>query len=229
MFLLRIETSHQHTESEVKAAIDYSEGKGKSKTTVDVNLQNKYKAVLKDTKFKMVALGGGAEAAASAVTTPNAEELKKLIQKKAEFTEKNPAVPIAYHVKFLKNNAHATMGYTTDYTSMECNEYTHGFVWIKDEAGYNIWFKVSYQEYVKQKTGQWKWEDKEWTCTLRGGFNKKLVLPVGTRNIKVRGELDTGVGWDQLVTDQYDRAPRVTYAAKGTTFIGRKVEKTFGE
>jgi hypothetical protein len=138
-------------------------------------------------------------------------------------------VPIAYHVKFLKNNAHATMGYTTDYTSMECSEYDHGFVAFYNKAGYVANFKVNYQEYVKQKTGQWKWEDKEWSWKKSSaGFDRKLVLPPGTRNIKVFAEADTGIGWNEIIRDQYARTPRVIYTAKGTT-LNRKVDKTFGQ
>jgi thiol-activated cytolysin len=81
--------------------------------------------ILATSSIEVITLGGNAAVGARAVTTGDPEatigEIQSIIQgENAVYTKSNPGVPIAYTVRYLKDNALAKMGYTTDYTAAEC-------------------------------------------------------------------------------------------------------------
>jgi thiol-activated cytolysin len=226
MLLLRIETSWKYTESDLKLALEGS----KKVAKLGGELQNKYKSILDDSTITMVSLGGSARAAAQTVDAKDPGALMELIKKKSEFSKTNPAQPIAYNVLFLKDNRHAAMGYTTDFTSVDCKVYNHGFVEFVHKGGYVANFRVLYQQYVKDKAGRWSWQNRSWVWNQGlAGQTKKLTLSPGTRNVWVAGEAYTTLtDTADLFKDKYDGAPRVTYTVSGTS-LNRKVAKTFGK
>jgi thiol-activated cytolysin len=226
MLLLRIETSSERTEAEVEAAVEASKGS----VTAKAEMEAKHKAVLADSSITWTSLGGSATAAAKLVNAPkDPTALGKLIQRHSEFTKTNPGEPIAYTVMFLQDNRVATMGYTTDYTQVDCKVYPKGYVYFDHKGDYVVNCKVTWKEYVKDRAGKWRLVDREWTWNKGTVLvEKRCPLNPGATDVEVRAEryVFFGVKSDiNLDPHHFEAAPRVTYTFKP----GPKVEVTVGK
>ncbi len=120
IIMLRMETSESATTAEVESAFRYA-------TTAETSgsIDARSEQILSNSSIEVITLGGNAAVASRAVTTgdPDATiaEIQSIIQgDNAVYSKSNPGVPIAYTVRYLKDNSLAKMGYTTDYTATEC-------------------------------------------------------------------------------------------------------------
>jgi thiol-activated cytolysin len=227
MFVLRIETSWQHTEADVKAALEAT----KAGTTVKGTMDAKYKAILADSSLTFTSLGGSATEASRVVNSKDPTALMKLIQENSEFTKTNPGEPIAYTVKFLKDNRVATMGYTTDFTQVDCKVYPSGYVNFTLDCGYVADCRVTWKEHVKDdRTGKWNLVNREWTWKgATSGRSRRCDLKPGASAVKVSAKVYVFIGTTSdldLKPYEFDGAPRVTYKLTGTT-LAAKAEAQF--
>jgi thiol-activated cytolysin len=120
IIMLRLETSETATAAEVETAFRYA-----STVEASGSLDARSEQILRNSSIEVITLGGNAAVASRAVTTgdPDATiaEIQSIIQgENAVYSKSNPGVPIAYTVRYLKDNSLAKMGYTTDYTATEC-------------------------------------------------------------------------------------------------------------
>jgi thiol-activated cytolysin len=121
IIMLRMETSESATAEEVETAFRYA-----STADVSGSLDARSQQIIENSSIEVVTLGGNAAVASRAVTTGDPDqtiaEIQSIIQgENAVYSKSNPGVPIAYTVRYLKDNSLAKMGYTTDYTATECS------------------------------------------------------------------------------------------------------------
>lgn len=117
IIMFRMETTEQATDSELKAAFNYAAG-----ITISTNLEAKYKAILAKSSITTVTIGGNAAVASEAISAREFGDLDPIIKgENAVYSRSNPGVPIAYTIRYLKDNTFAKMGYTTEYTARNCN------------------------------------------------------------------------------------------------------------
>ena len=116
MFRMVVNTSYTTSTANVETALRYASG-----LSVDLDLESEYQRILRNSTIEVVTLGGNAQVASYAVSAQNAGDLLPIIQgENAVYSRTNPGVPIAYQVRYLKDNSLAKLGYTTNYTATEC-------------------------------------------------------------------------------------------------------------
>lgn len=223
ILLVKMETSAVDTSVNLQGAFKQATQGG---VTVSGDLKAKYDNIVKNATFTAVAIGGGTAEAArifSGAATGELQGLKEYFDA-GRYARDNPGLPIAYVVRFLKDNSLATIGATTDYTELECTRYKNIFIRIAHHGAYVARF-------------YWSWTDMDahGNYTARGGGESGAVtagwtttvwIPGTARDVELRGEADTGIVWNrwQEIGDIRNPEPNKTYTAVGTTLIGRQFE-----
>lgn len=154
--MVKLETEDTNTSVDLAVALEYANGTG----TVAADLETTYKSVLQNSTINVVTIGGDAEAASELVNINefNFGCLADYITENAEYSRNNPGVPIAYTIRYLKDNSFAKMGYTTDYSIKECytEKYVHGDVSLDNNITNYLLLPVPqvrfYFEYKKPDT-----------------------------------------------------------------------------
>lgn len=122
IIMFRMETINSYKSVDVEGALNYAGG-----ADIDVNLKATYDEILETSSINLVIIGGNAEVATEAISSPgeDAETILQKVQdvikgKNAVYSKDNPGVPIGYTVFYLKDNSLAKLGFTTEYTAKEC-------------------------------------------------------------------------------------------------------------
>ncbi|MBV9216311.1 MAG: thiol-activated cytolysin family protein [Acidobacteria bacterium] len=229
IIMFRMETDKSASAVDAQAAFNYAAGA----VTVGGDMKLKYDKILSNSSITVVTMGGNAEVAAETVAARTATDLQKVIKgKNAVYSKNNPGVPIAYTVKFLKDNTIAKMGSTTDFTTEDCKELD------------NIWIKVIHSgAYIAHFYATWDEPDPNnpdvmVTRTRKeegktAGFQIKFDFPGDASNIRVKFENDTGLVWQPrreilnrvLLPVDYNKC----YTVTGTTLGSGYDVKQMGE
>ncbi|MEO1076477.1 MAG: thiol-activated cytolysin family protein [Bacteroidota bacterium] len=118
IILFKMETSSSYQAADVEAAFRYASGA----SVTDGDLAATYEQILQESSVEVTVLGGNPGDYPSAFSSPSPGELAQVIEgENAIFSADNPGEPIAYAVKFLKDDSLAKLGYTTEYTARECS------------------------------------------------------------------------------------------------------------
>jgi thiol-activated cytolysin len=214
ILMIRMETTSSKSTMELQTSFKQIAKDLEVEGHVNAELQ----AIARQSKFTVVAIGGGVEQAAQFDGT--AEDLQRLgayIRENASFRRDNPGAPISYNVAFLKDNVMATMGFTTDYTETESVLYPNGFVRLKHSGGYVAKFYVNWEE--GDANGNFKarsWESGQQTA----GYSHQVNLPGDARNVTLRAEAATGLVWNpwgEIFSVAIAGPDNKTYRATGTT------------
>lgn len=154
ILLFRLETSSNVTNVDAKAAFEYGASKAGAKkakdededaeeeeaqpgTGIKVKANATYDQILRDSKLTVVVLGGNAEKASEVFDAGSPKDLTPIITgQNAVYSRSNPGVPIAYKVKYLKDNRVAKLGLTTDYTEENCKTFYNFVVRVRHRAAY---------------------------------------------------------------------------------------------
>jgi thiol-activated cytolysin len=122
IIMFRMETINSYKSVDVEGALNYAGG-----ADIDLNLKATYDEILETSSINLVIIGGNAEVATEAISSPgeDAETILQKVQdvikgKNAVYSKDNPGVPIGYTVFYLKDNSLAKLGFTTEYTAKEC-------------------------------------------------------------------------------------------------------------
>jgi thiol-activated cytolysin len=84
-------------------------------------METPHRSILQRSSITVVTTGGNDEVASQGVTAQSSGDLYPIITgANATCSKSNPGVPIAYTVRFLKDDTIAKMGFTTDYTANGC-------------------------------------------------------------------------------------------------------------
>ena len=122
IIMFRMETINSYKSVDVEGALNYAGG-----ADIDLNLKATYDEILETSSINLVIIGGNAEVATEAISSPG-EDAGTILQKvqgvikgkNAVYSKDNPGVPIGYTVFYLKDNSLAKLGFTTEYTAKEC-------------------------------------------------------------------------------------------------------------
>ncbi|MCB0382461.1 MAG: thiol-activated cytolysin family protein [Psychroserpens sp.] len=125
IFILRMETEYTEETSNIdlSAVLDYS-------VNVDANYDEQKNNIIESSTFKLLSIGGNAEVGVSPISSSDFTSgpggfIDAITGSNALLSADNPGVPIAYTMRFLKDNSLAKMGYHTDYSVEQCDPSTN--------------------------------------------------------------------------------------------------------
>ncbi|MBK7708497.1 MAG: thiol-activated cytolysin family protein [Acidobacteria bacterium] len=191
IIMLRMETDKSTSAMEAQAAFNYAAGV----VTVGATAEANYNKIISNSSITVVTMGGNAEVASEAVSARGAADLQRIIKgKNAVYSKNNPGVPIAYTVKFLKDNTVAKMGSTTDFVTEDCKELDNLWVKINHSGAYIAHFYANWDQPDPNNPEQMiPMSRKEEGKT--SGYQIKFDFPGDAENIRLKLENDTGLVW----------------------------------
>ena len=219
LIIVMMITKSAQSRVNAEGALEYATGN----TRVDAKAKATYESIVKNSTFKVLALGGGAQDAVDLFTgDPNA--IVGVIQKGIVFSRANPAYPIAYKVADLKTHELARMSVSTDYIETNCQEYPNGWVELRHSGAYVAKFSVSYKSHNAQgATVPYSWNSGNKTA----GWSQKIWFPGDAWDIQIKGTVATGLVWDpwkDALDMRLSAIPNECYKIWGTT-LDRKSGK----
>lgn len=221
LLMVRMETTSIDTSANLKGAFEHATGGG---LTVGGNLESRFKEIVRNSTFTVLALGGGAETPVQLFSGASEGELKGLkdyLARDARYRRDNPGLPIAFQVAFLKDNRYAMMGFTTDYTETQCIRYPNAFVRFRHAGAYVAKFQIDWVE--ADIHGNYT-QSRSWQSGKKSaGWSETVDLPGDAHNLRLRAWAMTGLLWDpwgEIFNIALDGPDNKCYRAKGTT-LGR--------
>lgn len=210
IIMFRMVTTTMASDLEIEGAFNYATGLKNASGT----LESKYKNILNTSNITSLAIGGNAEVASEIVSATNFGDLESIIKgENAVFSKSNPGVPIAYTVRFLKDNSFAKLGYTTDYQIETCTQNQHPAREIsvinRNAAiiGPTIRYRISYKQQADGIT---------YNRTINSGninLQNKVTrtVPAGSFDIKLTVEVLDGFSWKFLAERNWNRPTKACY------------------
>lgn len=195
IIMVRMETTEKDTSIELDAVLEYAGGFRSATGT----LESKYDEVLKNSSLTVVTIGGNAEAASEAISLANIntgfDSLNDVITgENAVYNRNNPGVPIAYTVRYLKDNALAKMGYTTDYSVQTCGKFNfdHESVDVDNNSIFDVRFRFVYKNPGTNNTVISGY------TTVNNGQRKVVSPPNGAHDVEVEFQFEDAFIWRAL-------------------------------
>lgn len=198
IIMVRMESTNMNSSIDLDVVLEYSSGLNNG--TGEVN--SEYDEVLQNSTINIITIGGNAEVASSAVDAASIDAgpggLNYIITgENAVYSRNNPGVPIAYSIRYLKDNSLAKMGYTTDYRVEECGSYgfSHDEVTVENKSYHDTRFRFKYR-------GQ----DTDFIYyspyyELNQGDILSRTPPSGAHNVEVEFEYQYGAGGWNFIDD----------------------------
>ncbi|WP_299260526.1 thiol-activated cytolysin family protein [uncultured Aquimarina sp.] len=198
IIMFRMETTAEATESELTGAFNYASGV----TNASGDVEAKYQEILNESNITTVTIGGNAAVASEAVSAQNFGDLQSIIKgENAVYSRNNPGVPIAYTIRFLKDNSLAKMGYTTDYVALNCTtaKREHNRIIFKNTVVDN--FRIGI-EYKLKEGANVSYDDIVWKENKVDGENTTITPPAGAYDIFYYiDRAKAGTGYENKWTD----------------------------
>lgn len=216
IIMFRMESSVETSASDLELALKYATGV----TNVSGNAEVSVKRILANSTTTVITLGGNASVASEAVSARNFGDLEKIIKgENAVYSKSNPGVPIAYTVRYLKDNRLAKMGYTTDYQVEECSRrlVPGARITVQNDAGYVIRFSVRYRDAAGESRSKGSGD-------FSAGFVRSVDLPDGAYDITLDVDFRSVFDWFDYFEKKYAVPQRKCYKVWGTLFDKRNAE-----
>ena len=216
IIMFRLETTVQTSSTDVELALKYATGV----TNVSGNTEVSVKRILANSNTTVITIGGNAAVASEAVSARNFGDLEKIIKgENAVYSKSNPGVPIAYTVRYLKDNRLAKMGYTTDYTVEECSRrlVPGARISVQNDAGYVIRFSVRYRDAAGKSQSKG-------SGSYSAGFVRSIDIPDGAYDITLDVDFRSVFDWFDYFEKKYPVPQRKCYKVWGTLFDKRNAE-----
>ena len=185
IIMFRMETTDMRKDIDLDLVLEYATGAANGSGTVN----SQYDEVLKKSSITVVTIGGNAEVASEAVNATGFASLKHIITgENAVYSRNNPGVPIAYTIRYLKDNTFAKMGYTTDYKIKNCETkaFSHANAFLDNNIGQNVRFRFQYK-----KRGTNTVDYTSWKSVSKNDAPPAISPPNGAHDVKVQFEV-----WD---------------------------------
>ena len=199
IIMFRMETTAEATESELTGSFNYAAGN----TNASGDLEAKYKEILNESNITTVTIGGNAEVASEAVSATNFGDLQPIIKgENAVYSRENPGVPIAYTIRFLKDNSLAKMGYTTDYKALNCTTTgrKHNPIEFINNVADNFRIGIEYKS--KQEGATVDYDNIVWKENKIDGSTTSITPPDGAYDIFYYVErAKFGAGYERKLKD----------------------------
>lgn len=196
IIMVRMETTNMDTSINLDAVLEYGSGFNNATGT----LATSYDEVLQNSSISIITIGGNAEVATSAVDAANIEEgpgsLNYIITgENALYSRTNPGAPIAYTIRYLKDNTLAKMGYTTDYRVEECGSqpFFHDEVSVENDSFHDIRFRLRWrgQDSSTIYNGPW--------VNVNQDNSANRTPPSGSHDVEVQTQWQCGTGgWNDM-------------------------------
>ena len=185
IIMFRIETTDMRKSIDLDLVLEYATGAANGSGTVN----SEYDEVLKKSSITVVTIGGNAEVASEAVNANGFASLKHIITgENAVYSRNNPGVPIAYTVRYLKDNMFAKMGYTTDYKTIDCSTkaFSHANAFLDNNIGQDVRFRFKYKKRGSNSVAYTNWKK-----VKKNDAPPAIRPPSGAHDVKVQFEV-----WD---------------------------------
>ncbi len=140
IIMLRMETDKSIRAIDAESALQYAAGL----ISVNGETKTKYDNILSNSTITVVTMGANAEVETENVSASNLMPIIK--GKNAVYSKSNQGLPISYTVKFLKDNAIARVGTTTDYSAIDCQDAQNKWIEIRQNGAYMADYTVTWDE-----------------------------------------------------------------------------------
>jgi thiol-activated cytolysin len=159
IIMIRMETTSTETSVTLEAALEYA-SLGKN---VEADIEGKYKGILEKSTINVVTIGGNAKIASQVIPgndVASSGGLNYVITEGSLYSRDNPGAPIAYTIKYLKDNRVAKMGYNTDYRIETCGtrDYVHKNASLRKTIGADVRFRFAYKKGTSQTVLYTDWK-----------------------------------------------------------------------
>lgn len=210
ILMFKMESTSDASSTEIETALKYSTGvvnlSGATKTRIE--------SILKTTSTTIISIGGNAAVASQAVTARSFGDLAHILKgENAVYSKSNPGVPIAYTVRYLKNNTIAKLGYTTDYAVDECKKTAvpGAEISVQNDGGYVAYFALRYKDIngVDRSMN---------TGSFSSFMVRKLTLPAGAHNITLDVDYHGAFSWYDFFEKTYTVPVKKCFKLWGTAF-----------
>jgi len=221
LILIKMETSSSHLRADAEAALRQATGD----KSVSADLKAKYEKIARESTFTAIVIGGAAEGSTRIQSIDDLSQLPAMIREGEVYGRGTPAAPVSYVVRFLKDNVHATLGFTTEYNHQECVVYDSASVKLEHHGAYVAKFRITWD--APDANGVYKaqtWESGNKTA----GYSHTQPLDGDVRNVRVQAWAATGLVWDpwgEILNDVQGGPINRTYTVSGTT-LNRKWKAT---
>lgn len=185
IIMFRMETTDMRKSIDLDLVLEYATGAANGSGSVN----SEYDELLKKSSITVVTIGGNAEVASEAVNADGFASLKHIITgENAVYSRNNPGVPIAYTVRYLKDNSFAKMGYTTDYKVKDCTPkvFSHANAILDNNIILDVRFRFKYK-----KRGSNSIDYTNWKKVKKNDAPPAIRPPNGAHDVKVQFEV-----WD---------------------------------
>ena len=194
IIMVRMETTNTNTSIELDAVLEYAGGVSGVGT-----VNSDYDEILKTSNITVVTIGGNAEAASEAINLADIESgygsLNSVITgENAVYSRENPGVPIAYTIRYLKDNTLAKMGYTTDYRVESCQtfRYDHASVDVDNNSIFDVRYRFVYKTAGTNNTVIGGYH------TVNNGQRSVKSPPDGAHDVEVEFQFQDAFVWRAL-------------------------------
>lgn len=209
IIMFRMESEFEAKDGELTAALNYAAGK----TGASGELEVRYQSILSQSTITVVTMGGNAEAASKAVSAKNFGDLNEILEgENAVYSRNNPGVPIAYSIKYLKDNRLAKVGFTTEYGVETCtsDKFPSKDVNLNNKNGFlgvTMRFRVDY----KTKDGGNVYKGTVYSGDIKTNKKVKKEIPEGAYDITITIEFKDGFKWKFLYDADFDKPTERCY------------------
>ena len=195
IIMIKIENENAELSADLEAVLNYASSEG--------DIDTEYDKILRTSTVTVVTLGGNAEATSQLHNITKDENgngyLRNVIEgENAVYNRNNPGLPIAYTIRYLKDNTLAKMGYTTDYAYTECSsqDFVHADIKvINNYQSFNAWVKLhyKYREIDDENVDIVSYESPDW-IKVKAENSKTFSIPPGAWDVEIEIERSEGFG-----------------------------------
>lgn len=187
-------------------------------------LEGGYAKLVEDASIKAIVLGGSSANHAQ-VVSGDITKIRDVINSGASYNRANPAVPVSYTVKFLKDNSQVTTNSVAEYYDTKVETSREGKLVINHRGGYVAQYYVTWDEITGfNQDGTPKLQRKEWENNWQGrtsGASDLIILPANARNMNIKVREASGLVWNywRTIVDERNLAlvPKREVNIWGTT------------
>lgn len=140
LMMIRIKTENPVSAADAAAALKYAAGLG----NVSPSSKPKYDNILATSEITASTVGVGGLVTADTITA--ADIARRIKGGPMAYSKANAGVPVSFTVNFLKDNAAARLGATTEYSSQDCREFPNYWLEIQQHGWYMADYTVTWDE-----------------------------------------------------------------------------------
>ncbi len=140
MMMFRLKTEKRISEKEAEAALKYAAGM----SNVNATEKAAYDSILAASEITASTFGSGGQMSTQTIRT--ADVVKWIKDRSMSYSKTNASVPVGYTVNFLKDNAAARVGTTTQYSDEDCRVFPNYWLQIRQNGWYVADFTVTWDE-----------------------------------------------------------------------------------